>query len=316
MNLRRTVLIIFILVFLLSAFTSCGTVDDTSCVSDSIAAISAAVSDNSADISETSGSEDSTSEEDTSFAEDVSDEVQEKKIPYLTERDFTPIGNSETMFTCEKCPGKTFVLHWPDSFSRLYVIDKTLLTSEWDGEEAIAFEGRLIKYGRDKSVQESKGLGALYKGAVYYFGFENLAGVTSKGRLFIFDDPWDNMDYHVIAGVKTIYGGSKTYVQQGQAFYSESSAFIIIKDWDAIDEPSWRIIDSDGNFYRLPIPDENRWGVDKIEFDPESDDPDDIIVSYYNGDDDIVTIKANARDLEIVSFDEYYAEEGKSFDED
>ncbi|MBO4452695.1 MAG: hypothetical protein J5793_02050 [Clostridia bacterium] len=268
--------------------------------------------DNSADMSTASGSEESISEEDTSFAEDVSDEVQEKKIPYLTERDFTPIGNSETMFTTEKYPGKMFVKEW-NSFYVMYVIDDAVFSADWDGKEALAFVGRRVRfeYGNSK---EYAGAGVLYNERVLGF-YQQYDEIREKGKLIFFsrfDDSGN--EYGSFYGLKS-YGGERIWEAQiVRIHYRDNSKYVLYEEDFA--SVVWRIVDDDGNFYRLPVPDANRFGVDKIEFDPESDDPDDIIVSYYNGDDDIVTIKANARDLETVSFDEYYAEEGKSFDED
>ena len=250
------------------------------------------------------GSAEETSEEsnDGGFSEVNTD------IPLLTDEDVSFLEGSEYRFTSDKYPGKVLlhdkrygVYEYYPPYP-LYIVDEILKEFAVDNKSVTIFNGRYADlYAGGPEISEKKCTCFIYDDCVERLDRTDY-NMTVVGKALLLSVPESD------GGLLYLFGnGTYDLFQVDVTDMRGGTEKIIVHDWmlDTAHLPDWIIIDTDGNYYSLPVPDEYRWSVEEIAFDTESEDPDAVIVKYYeNG--ELKTVKANLKDTRIVSVDDYY----------
>ena len=240
------------------------------------------------------------------------------EIPFLKDEDISFWEDSEYRFTSYKYPGKvlvhdkrygTYEYYSPYPF---YVIDEIIKEFMVDGKKVSVFSGRYADlYAGGPQIAERECAGILYDDCVEVTG-QRADNVSVVGKVLILTNSESDGGqlYLFRAGTFESFQVDVTKTREGTEKF-------IVHDWmlDTAYLPDWIIIDTEGNYYSLPIPDECRWSVEKIEFDTESDDPDAVIVKYRKGD-ELITEHASMKDTRQVDYDDYYMYPDGYFNED
>jgi hypothetical protein len=285
-------------------FVSCGgAVSNESSVPETPSGSSS--EESSIDVSEEPSEEPSAPEQSAEESSEVTSE-----IPLLQKEDVMPVGGSQMEFTSDKYPGKRLVRETINRDPYLYpypffVIDEELYHIDWNGREALVFNGRYLPRSPYLPIKE-RSVSAVYYGDNVAFWHDNYK-IELLGKLIVISHPGSN-GYGMVFFMDTRpdTGAVMCSYEYDDMFENVNSDYVICYNmiFAGFVIP-WRVIDLEGNPHSLPVPDECRWSVEEIAFDTESEDPDAVIVKYYeNG--ELKTVKANLKDTRIVSVDDYY----------
>ena len=222
-----------------------------------------------------------------------------------------PVEGSDRFFTCGMFPGKTVIKnHYGKNV--YYVVNETVFEKEYPSGLVMLFKGTAVKILDDGSVSVG---GTSMPYVRFGHGDNEICGVFSEylNCVYKYDaEPYLRGDLIVCEKSE----GEGYY--SGHVFADHPSTYcrrffcgdyMVIYNIDAIGfMPAWQVLNAKGGSCTLPVEDEERWSVGKIEPDPESDDPCAVIV-YFN--EELVARKANLRDTRVLEgdeYDEYYCE--------
>ncbi|MBO4500983.1 MAG: hypothetical protein J5760_01975 [Clostridia bacterium] len=289
-------------------FVSCGgAVSNESSVPETPSGSSS--EESSIDVSEESSEEPSAPE---ASVEETSKETSKEtsETPLLQKEDVIPVGDSQTEFISDKYPGKRLVRETINRDPYLYpypffVIDEELYHIDWNGREALVFNGRYLSRSPFLPIKE-RSVSAVYYGDNVAFWHDNYK-IELLGKLIVISHPGSN-GYGIVFFMNTrpVTGAVMWSYEYDDIYENVNSDYVICYNimFEGFVIP-WRVIDLEGNPHSLPVPDECRWSVEEIAFDTESDDPDAVIVKYReNG--ELKTVKTSLKDTRIVSVDDYY----------
>ena len=173
-------------------------------------------------------------------------------------------------------PGKTILYGGADGEYPFYVVDKELFTLDWDGKTATGFEGRFVEYAGGK-VKTSRCFGVACGDKVCRFNHKG-ASLYAKGKLAIYEDKERSTGY-VLTGCGEFfekYRFETISVRDG-------ADCVILNDITKSERmyPASMIIGLDGRVRSLPVSNDIRWKLIRLEFNYASDDPGDVAVYWY-----------------------------------
>ena len=212
-----------------------------------------------------------------------------------------PVEGSDCFFTCGMFLGKSVIKKYYGK-NIYYVVNETIYEKDYPSSGLVMlFRGAKVRILDDGSVSigenEICGVYSEFLNSVYEYDFEPYLA----GDLIVCEKSEGEGYYKGM-----VFADHSSYYCR-RSFCGD---YMVIYDIDVIDEPKWKVLDTQGFSHTLPVPDEKRWSVEKIEPDPESDDPCAVIVYYYENKEDgdgtqLVAHKANLRDTREFDGDEY-----------